>query len=917
MPTGKESLPHRSGSPKAILILLIAATGSMFPATSIELKKELERWVHRSWTTENGLPQDTVYALAQASDGSLWIGSEGGLARFDGTAFTIFKKNTTLGLESNSITSLSPAPDGALWLGTFGGGLVRLREGKFHRIAGLTGDRVWSLHHDRLGVLWALLADDGAYCLEEGGEPSLAVIDGMPDDQITAIAGSEEDTLWIGTRGGLAAIRNGRETVFSSRDGLAGDYVYCLFTDSRGSLWVGTTTGLSRIDPAGIRSFSTADGLADDLVRAIGEDAQGRLWIGTNRGVTVMAPGEKVLCASPASLAGDAVMAICRDREGGMWIGTSSGGLRYLRRNEVRVYETGDGLSGQQLRSICEDPAGRLWVGTRDRGLNRMENGNWRSYSRRDGLVSDFITALAADPRGRLWIGTLDAGLQLLEQDRFKAVRPADRPILSLFVDHQENLWIGSDGSGLDCCRDGAWQHHGAARGLKGSVITALGEDRQGNIWAGSVRDGLHILHQGAWHQYKIADGLAGDTVYAIHVDDGNSIWLGTNGGLGLLRQGKCFAFQEGPALLNGTILAILEDGSGGLWMSSPAGIFCARRPELESAAASGGRGVHCRLFGEMSGMKSTVCTGGFQPAGCKSRDGKLWFPTQKGLVMIDPARLEAEPPVPLPRIERVQAEGLTVPLSNGYVFPAGTERFDFRYAAASFYDPQQVEFSTRLDGLEEGWSKPVKERSRHVARLGAGAYVFRIRARGPSGAWNEGADGFSFSIRPYFHQTPWFFALFLASAGMAVAGFLSYRGRKARKRREDKYKLSTLSAEKTAEYVACLERAMEKDKLYLDPDLTLVKLAELTAIPAKHLSQVINERFSLNFNDFINRHRVEEAKRRLLDPSARDFKLLRIAFEAGFNSKSVFNGAFRKNTGLSPSEFRRLLGGGGVGGPS
>jgi AraC-like DNA-binding protein len=109
----------------------------------------------------------------------------------------------------------------------------------------------------------------------------------------------------------------------------------------------------------------------------------------------------------------------------------------------------------------------------------------------------------------------------------------------------------------------------------------------------------------------------------------------------------------------------------------------------------------------------------------------------------------------------------------------------------------------------------------------------------------------------------------------------------------------------------------MKVGKLYLDPDLTLAKLAESAAIPAKHLSQIINERYELNFNDFINRQRVEEAKRKLVDPAAREFKLLRIAFESGFNSKSVFNSAFRKSTGLSPSEFRKLLGDGAANGDS
>ena len=922
MPTEKSSplnIPKPLKTFAWALIFSAGAYSSLFPATSIELKKEYDRWVRRSWTTENGLPQNTVYALAQASDGCLWVGSEGGLARFDGSAFITYRKSTTPGLASDSITALATEPDGSLWVGTSGGGLLKQRDGRFSRIYGLAGDRIWSLHRDRQGALWILPDEGSVYCLERGMRPARAVIDDLPDRQVTAVTGSMENILWIGTRGGLAAIRNGRETIFTHRDGLAGNYIYCLFTDSRGSLWVGTTTGLSRIDAKGVRSFSVADGLASNLVLAIGEDTKGRIWIGTDKGVTIMETGEMVLCANPDGLAGDTALAICRDREGGMWVGWAASGLSFLRRNEVRVYGPGDGLSGQQFRSIAEDTTGRLWAGTRDQGLNMLERGKWRSFSRRDGLASNAITALLPDPRGGLWIGTIDAGLQHLEQGRFSPASAgrSGATVLSLFIDRGGSLWVGSGGMGLDCLNNGHWRHYGLAGGLQAGMITALGEDRQGKLWAGSARAGLHVLSDGNWRRFTAADGLAGDSIYAIHSDGRGNIWLGTNGGLTLLRQGKFFNFREGPAELSETILHILEDDSGRLWMSTPSGIFCTAGSELERFAAAKGREVHCRLFGEMSGMQSTVCTGGFQPAGCKTRDGRLWFPTQKGLVMLDPKNLKSAPYLPPVWIEKIQANGRSIDSAGMKHFPPGTDRFDFFFTAISFADPQQIDFSTRLDGYEEGWSKPERVRSRHFSDLPSGSFTFRVRARGRDGIWNESGAGFFFTIRPYFHQTALFYLLLLAGSGAAAAGLFFIRQRTARRRKSEKYKLSTLSAEKTREYAQLLEKVMEKDKLYLDPELTLAKLAATAAIPAKHLSQIINEQYQLNFNDFINRYRVDEARRKLLDPAAKDFKLLRIAFESGFNSKSVFNSAFKKGTGFSPSEFRRLLGDAVTGGRS
>ena len=916
MPTGKSLPPHLTKLLPAVFFFLVMAGGRLFPVSGSELKIEYDRWVRRSWTTENGLPQNTVYALAQTNDGCLWIGSNGGLARFDGFSFAIFKQRNTPGLGSDWITSLCPDLDGTLWIGTYGGGLVNYRAGKFTRIAGIGSDSIWAVRQDRAGTVWIGSADGSVHCLEKGKAPALVIVDGMPGLQVTAICEDNGGHVWIGTRSGLLCLHGSERSRCSPFRDLAGSYVYCLFADSRKNLWVGTTTGLVRINERGSRKFTSADGLVDDLVLAVGEDTQGRLWIGSDRGLTVMEPNVETVCMTKENLGGDAVMAIQCDREGNMWVGTSAGGLNLLRRNEIRMVDESDGLSSRHVRPVCEDRLGRLWVGTRDQGLKLFAGGEWRSVSRRDGLASDTITSLVADRSGRLWIGTQGCGAAVPGQGRCSPAHvPRERPggqERSLPVQSTGRRGSGSAATATawTACTAGVWQHHGLASGLKGATIISLNEDVQGDLLAGSLAAGLHVLHDGGWRQYTTADGLAGDTVYAIHVDGSDDVWLGTNEGLDLLRQGRFFNFREAPGPLNGVILQILEDDSGRLWMSSPAGIFRVKKSDCQAYVRGEDKAPHCRLFNEMSGLRSTVCVGGFQPAGCRGRDGRLWFPTEKGLAVIDPGRLGPPPPPPLPWLEKVQVDGRTLPLPGGNRFPAGTKRLDFFYSAATFADPQQLEFSSRLQGGVDRWSIPAKERNRHVSALAAGSYEFRVRARGQSGQWQEDTAAFAFSILPRFHRTGLFFLLLLAGSGAAVAGLLVFRQRLARKRLLDKYRLSPLTAGKIVEYAARLERAMDSGKLYLDPALTLAKLAQATAIPAKHLSQVINEHYRQNFNDFVNRYRVEAAKRLLLDPASGEFKLLRIAYESGFNSKSVFHHAFRKNTGLSPAEFRKLMGG-------
>lgn len=917
MPKGKAppapARPRRPQGAATVLSLLLAVSARLFPATSPALKAEYDRWVRRVWTTRDGLPQDTVYALAQAADGCLWVGSEGGAARFDGAAFTAFRMNTTPGLASDSVTALAAVPDGSVWAGTFGGGLSLQRRGRFSRLAGLAADRIWSIHREDDGALWVVSAEGGVSCLEEGRQPAQAFIDGLPAGGVTAIAGSEKGVLWIGTHGGLAAIRAGRQTLVRRGDGLAGDDVYCLFIDRRGSLWVGTTTGLSQVDGSNIRRFTTADGLADDLVRAIHEDPLGRIWVGTDKGVTVMDPGPEPACAVLDGQVRDAVLAICRDREGGMWVGFAAAGLGYWRPNEVRVYGRAEGLPHDQVTAVCQDGKGRLWAGTRGHGLGRRENGAWRPHAGREGMGGAFITSLLAEGPDRLWIGSMAAGLQLMENGALIPGDPrggtAGRPVLSLFRDRRGRLWAGSGGGGLDCLQDGNWRHYGPASGLRGSIIAALAEDRRGRLWAGSMREGVHVFDRSAWRRYSAADGLAGDTVYAILVDERGNVWLGTDKGLGLFRREAFLSFRQAGGPLTSPILALLQDDSGGLWMSTLNGIHRAQLAELEGAAAQEGRGVHCRRFGEMSGLRSTVCAGGFQPAACRDVSGRLWFPTQNGLVEIDPGGLGTPLPPPMPRIEKALADGLTLPPEGGVRLPSGTRRLDFRFAAASLAAPQQVDFATRLEGLDKDWSAPGRQGERSISGMPAGNYSFRVRARGPGGEWSRDDALYRFAIAPPFLSGGVLVILLLAASGATAAGMALQRGSRARRRQEGRYRGSPLDDARAAEYGAHLDRAMETERAFLDPELTLARLSATTGIPAKQLSQLVNERYGLNFNDFVNRRRIEEAKRLLLDPASRGAKLLRIAFASGFNSKSVFNAAFRKHAGASPSEFRRLLG--------
>ncbi len=388
-------LPARTFNPwAAILLLWLLAGGSLFPVSSSGLKIEYDRWVRRSWTTEHGLPQNTVYALAQTNDGCLWIGSNGGLARFDGAAFTRFKKNATPGLGSDWITSLCPDRDGSLWIGTYGGGLVNHRAGKFKKISGLGSDSIWTICQDRDGVLWIGSADRGVYALEKGKLPALVMADNIPDLQVTAVGEDGEGRVWIGTRSGLLFLHGGERSRYSPSRDLAGSYVYCLFHRQPQEPLGGDNDGPGAASRRKeYRKFTTADGLADNLVLAVARTCRA----GLDRVGSRASPSWSQVRGTPAPT-----------RKPGRRCGHGhpprprrqhvGGNIR--RRPEPAATKRGprvdeaDGLSSPHVRSVCEDSLGRLWVGTRDRGLNLFAGGEWRSFSRRDGLASDAVTSL-------------------------------------------------------------------------------------------------------------------------------------------------------------------------------------------------------------------------------------------------------------------------------------------------------------------------------------------------------------------------------------------------------------------------------------------------------------------------------------------------------------------------------------------
>ncbi len=913
------------------LVFMLIQPLCLFPFKNLQT---MDQYITLQLTTKDGLPQNTIYDIAQDKDGYIWIGTDEGVVRFDGIKFDRFNKINTKNIKNNSITALFVAHDGTLWMGTFGGGvtLYDYKEKTFSSYTtqnGLSNDFIWTITQDHQKNIWLGTVGGGIICFKNNQFKSYTTKDGLSNNIINDIFEDYKGNLWIGTENGLNQLKDSTINVYTFRDGIADNNVMSIFEDSKGVLWIGTINGLTACKGNNFTTYTTRNGLSNNLVRAILEDQDKNLWIVTDSGLNCISPSDRFPrnqiqikpFGSGEDLYANSLMKIFEDREGNLWVGTSGQGLTILHQRKIRSYTVENGLTRDYIKAIFQDRSGTMWIGTNGGGLNVIKDGKIYAYTMENGLGSDFVNSICSDENDNIWIGTTK-GLSLYKhKDRegtfstyvnvkTRENRLSEDSIRVLYEDHSGNLWIGTYGGGLNRFdkKEKKFDSFTTSSGLSNNFVLSITEDKNNNLWIGTNK-GLNRLKNNTFKSYTREDGLSNDMIYDIYPDSEGVLWIGTNGGgLNRFKEEKFTHYTTESGLFTNVIYKIVEDNKGNLWMSSNKGIFTVSMTELNHMARGKRSYLSCRYFVEEDGMESAVCTGGFQPAGCKTKNGLLWFPTINGIVVMDPETITfntLEPPV---FVERLLADGMSRKITDHLKLPANTSEIKISFTALSFTAPRKVRFRYRLKGYDDKWIETHSREQVVYSDLPPGQYTFEITACNNDGVWNTKRTAAVFTIEPPFHETFWFY-LMVASI-LAIGGFwiyhLSDRRLKRIAEKEQKYQASTLTAGKSLMYSQRLMELMEQEKPFLDPDLSASKLAESLGISKKHLSQVINQQFHLNFKNFVNKYRVDEVKKKLLDPREQDFVLFKIALDVGFNSKSVFNEAFKKFTGMSPSEYRK-----------
>jgi signal transduction histidine kinase/ligand-binding sensor domain-containing protein len=756
------------------------------PLLALDPGRPPNRYGHDVWLSRDGLPQEFVQAITQTSDGYLWIGSLGGLVRFDGVRFTVFDPSNAPGLKDARIVALCPGRDGALWIGTAAGGVARLEQGLIRPFEPPTesGDRslkyVRSLHETADGSLWVGTSGGGIRRFRRGRrvrneEPV------SPGHTVTAVHQDRRGNLWFGTTDGLAMLQGTKLVRYTAGEALPHPFVYSIFEDRGGTLWVGTRGGLTRIKDGTLTTFTRKNGFPADAARTIREDRHGNLWVGTlGQGLLRMSGDRFVSFTSRDGLSNDHVTCLHEDQEGSLWAGTQRG-LNRLKDVPFTSHTTRDGLSHDAVNSLLRTRDDGVWVGTDGGGLNRIKDGRIRIFTARDGLGSDYIGPLFEDHEGSLWAGG-DGYVSRIKGDRVTTYRTdvegEGRFVSLLGEDAQGRLLVGVGDRPLRWFDSGRLAPYDAATD-RGQYRFSVMRDRKGALWFGTV-EGLGRFQDGRYTLYTEKDGLPDDTVHSVYEDSQGALWIATTAGLCRFRDGRFVSFTGPGGLGGGVVSQVLEDAAGFLWMNGRRGIIRVRKQDLEAYAEGRASPVPFTVYGVEDGMESADYSAAYiQPAAAKTADGRLWFATTKGVAVIDPNRLEANRLPPAVIIERVVSDDNPVPLEPSVRIPPGREKFEFHYTALSFISPEKVRFRYILEGFDQAWTAAHERRAAYYTNLPPGRYRFRVTAANNDGVWNESGAAFEFQLEPRFHQTRAFQALVLAL--LLLAGWSVHRLRVAR----------------------------------------------------------------------------------------------------------------------------------------
>jgi ligand-binding sensor domain-containing protein/signal transduction histidine kinase len=728
----------------------------------------LSQYLREQWTADNDFPGGAINAIAQTSDGYLWMGTEKGLVRFDGANFRLTSSFSEF--SGDPVSGLTTDYNGRLCVIFWGAGVMCDRDGKFVNLASIlrrTTLEAASNWREEGGI--SLFTDLIDGILQVRGETAhvLAAPSVLPPSLVLAMAETRDGKIWLGTAAGLFYFEDGRTTRVT---GISDKKINCLLPVGDRELWVGTSKGLYRWNGALFSRVDLPSALATVEVLALLRDHDGNVWAGTTRGLFRI-NDSGVSFSNESDFGGQGINALFEDREGNLWAGGARGLVRIRDGIFVTYTLPSEALPSKQNGPVYVDNENRTWFAPVGGGLYIMKDG--RAQALRSSLLHKEVIYSITGRNNEIWIGTQHSGLKHLEyrngitggKTYTQANGLAENSVFTVYQSHDGAVWAGTLTSGISKFKDEKFVTYTTANGLASNTVSAILETHDGAIWF-ATPNGLSSLVRGHWITYATADGLPSKRVNCLFEDSSGVLWIGTAGGLVFFKSGRVQVPRDAPDSLREETFGISEDKERWLWISTSGHVLRVSNKKLSSGLLSSGEVWE---YGAADGLPNTNGVNRSRSVVADST-GRIWFSLARGLSVVDPSHIMNTSAPALPHVEAIRADNDPITMGALVRIPSSRKRITFTYSGLSLAVPERIRFRYSLEGFDRRWSEPTAAREAVYTNLSPGSYRFRVIASDSYRHWNDSEAAISFEVDPAFWQTWWF----RASCVVAFLAFLS-----------------------------------------------------------------------------------------------------------------------------------------------
>lgn len=935
--------------------------------TSVDLKTNTtaENTDFYHLKTKGGVEQNSINPITQDRIGQMWIASKDGLLRYNGREFFVYKYNpdNPRSIGDNFVHSVFASHDGNIWVGSIG--LVKYHQetDDFEPIAPnqLSKTEVYAISQDSNGLLWFIDRDNTLYSYDDKTKKLLS-FDFKPTENhyvkaaFQRVLVTKTDRIFITTNQPYFLefkpetnsfhpiyfmTKNEIETLPNFKT-----YAFSITEDHNGDIWLASLYRCALkydIEDESFTRYYIDIAYSEKNIYVgmfIFEDADFNMWIGTwFSGLFKISPNRLEVAQflpnpnKATSLSNNIITAGFQDKAGYLWFGSEFAGINILKKNKkfsVLAYNPKEenSLPPVPYKSAIKDTTGRVWIGTDFGGLNYFNPKEKKAYKTSHPILKKptRIFTLLMGEDDFLWIGTgiglykyninsQDVKYYPRNKDDFNSL--GGRNVISLGQDHHGNIWAGTIHGGLtklEVATEKFTRFMPDAdnpNSLSYKYVTTIFSDSNQDLWVGTLK-GLNKYNpaSGNFSIFKPSNGnsINSERINCLHENNGK-LWIGTDGG-GLneydlkTKEFKNYLDKDNPITYN--IKGITSDDNNNLWLSTTHNILKFDLDSKQFIVYTASDGLENEMYIKDYGLQKLQFSENFAT---RDFEGYLYFGGISGMTIFHPDSLPQNNYKPPVIIDELNVNG-TKHNINGkreIILESNENHIEFSLTALNFIQPDKNSYAHYLENYDKEWIYDGLKNTVEYFNIPKGTYQFHFKGANNDGVWNDTVQPVSITVLPMFYQTTGFYLLLVAFVFLILAAFVFYKWyvkrQIAHQKKMLRYTTSTLSEKEAKAINKKLINRLAKDDIYLEADLSLHKLAEEIDVKPHNLSQVINQYHQKHFHDFINMYRIEEAKKLLLETS---LKIEAVAFDSGFNSISTFNVAFKKETGLTPSKFRK-----------